>query len=81
MLKYGFKIKTRGGMVVDNLLVSAQDRSEAERKIMQIYHHCEILHCHEAQQPLRDDSQGLSLENAIALISREPDVVTPAKSG
>jgi hypothetical protein len=79
MQKFGFKIKTRGGMVVDNLMVSARDRAEAEQKILQIYHHCEILDCHEAQQPLREDSQGLSLENAIALITREGNSEPPAK--
>lgn len=80
MLKFGFKIKTRGGMVVDNLLVSARDREEADRKIQQIYHHCEILDCHEAQQALREDSQGLNLENAISLISREADPEPPPKA-
>ena len=80
MVKFGFKIKTRGGMVVDNLMVSARDRTEAEQKITQIYHHCEILDCQEAQQPLKEDSQGLSLENAISLITREADLETPPKS-
>jgi len=80
MLKFGFRIKTRGGMVVDNLLVSARDRDEAERKITQIYHHCEILDCHEAQQALKEDSQGLSFENAITLISREANPETPPKT-
>lgn len=79
MIKFGFKIKTRGGMVVDNLLVSAHDRAQAEQRILQIYHHCEILDCHEAQQPLKEDSQGLSLEGAIALITRETDPDTPPK--
>jgi hypothetical protein len=71
MLKFGYRIRTRGGMVVDNLLVSARDRAEADRKIQQIYHHCEILDCHEAQQTLKDDGQGLNLESAISLITRE----------
>ena len=32
MIKFGFKIKTRGGMVVDNLQIGARDQAEAERK-------------------------------------------------
>ena len=80
MLKFGYKIRTRGGMVVDNLLVSARDRAEADRKIQQIYHHCEILDCHEAQATLKDDSRGLNLENAISLITREADPETPPKT-
>jgi hypothetical protein len=80
MIKFGFKIKTRGGMVVDNLLVAARDRADAQQKIMQIYHHCEILDCHEAQQSPKEDSVGLSLENAIALISREADPEITSKN-
>ena len=80
MVKFGFRIKTRGGMVVDNLLVSARDRAEAEQKILQIYHHCEILECHETQQPLKEDGQCLSLENAIALITRETDPDAPPRN-
>jgi hypothetical protein len=78
MLKFGFRIRTRGGMLVDNLLVSARDRAEAEQKILQIYHHCEILDGHAAQPPLQENIQELSLENAIALITREAGPETPS---
>lgn len=71
MIKFGFKIKTRGGMVVDSLMVAANDRAEADRKIFQIYHQCEILDCRELQQVVKED--GLSLEGAIALINKEAD--------
>lgn len=78
MLKFGFKIRTRGGMVVDNLLIAARDREEADHKIMQIYQRCEVLECREAQPPVKDD--GLSFEAAITLIGKEADPETPAKS-
>jgi len=77
MIKFGFKIKTRGGTVVDNLLIAARDRVEAERKVTQIYHHCEILDCHEVQPPLREE--GFDLERAINLIGRESPPDSPAK--
>ena len=77
MIKFGFKIKTRGGMTVDNLMVAARDRAEAERKLTQIYQRCEILDCQELQQVVREDS--LSLENVISLIGKESDPDTPAK--
>ncbi len=72
MIKFGLRIKTRGGMVVDNLLVTARDRAEAEHKVNQIYHHCEILDCQE-QRPSSREEGGLDLESAIALIGKEPD--------
>lgn len=78
MIKFGFKIKTRGGMVVDNLMVAARDRGEAERKVTQIYHHCEILECQELQQAVKED--GFSLESAITLIGKQADPDAPVKS-
>ena len=77
MIKFGFKIKTRGGTVVDNLMISARDRIDAERKVTQIYHHCEILDCHEVQPHVNEET--LDLERAINLIIRESDPVPPAK--
>ncbi len=71
MIKFGFKIKTRGGMVVENLIVAARDRAEAERKITQMYMHCEILECRQIQTATRDDTT--DLDGIISLISRQGD--------
>jgi hypothetical protein len=76
MIKFGFKIKTRGGMVVDNLQVTARDRAEAERKVTQIYHRCEIIDCAELRQSVKEE--GFDLESAINLIGREGE--TPGKN-
>ncbi len=78
MIKFGFKIKTRGGMVVDNLQIAARDRAEAERKVAQIYHRCEILDCLELRQTLKEE--GFDLESAINLIARESDREPPGKT-
>jgi hypothetical protein len=77
MTKFGFRIKTRGGMVVDSLIVAAIDRAEAERRIFQIYHRCEILDCRELQQAVKED--GFNLESVIALIGKEADPKARAK--
>ena len=37
VIKFGFKIKVRNGMVVDNLMFMAGNRVEAEHKVKQIY--------------------------------------------
>ena len=78
MVKFGFKIRTRGGMLVENLLIAARDRAEAERKIMQIYQRCEVLECHESQPLVKEE--GFSFESAITLIGKETDAGPPAKS-
>lgn len=41
--KYGFRIRTRHGGVVDNLLIYGRDEHEAVTKLRQIYHDCEVL--------------------------------------
>ncbi|MBM3356857.1 MAG: hypothetical protein FJY54_03920 [Betaproteobacteria bacterium] len=71
MIKYSFKIRTRGGMVVESLQVLARERAEAERKINQIYHHCEILECHEVTAPIKGEA--LDLEGVISLISKQEE--------
>ena len=77
MIKFGFKIKTRGGTAVDNLMIAARDRADAERKVNQIYHHCEILECQEVQASAKEEA--FDLEKAINLISREPGSGSPTK--
>jgi len=43
MSKFGFRIRTRHGLIVENLLIQGRDESDAERKLRQMYLHCEIL--------------------------------------
>jgi hypothetical protein len=45
MTKYGFRIRTRVGLVVDNLLIQGRDEGDAERKLRQMYQGCEIIEC------------------------------------
>ncbi len=71
LVKFGLKIRTRSGMPVDNLLVHARDQAEAERKVRQMYPHCEVLECRQVQAPIRDDA--ISLESIISLIAKQPD--------
>ena len=45
MTKYGFRIRTRDGLVVDRLMIPGDDLDDAKRKLRQIYRDCEILEC------------------------------------
>ena len=69
MFKYGFRIRTRSGTPVENLVVHARDQAEAERKLNQVYPHCEITECRVIHTAIGDD--GASLESIISLISRQ----------
>lgn len=67
-MKYGFRIRTRGGSVVDNLLISGRDEPDAERKLRQIYRGCEII---EAKRLLIQTPRNgpVTYEDVVDLIS------------
>ncbi|HEX4942965.1 MAG TPA: hypothetical protein VFV55_01355 [Usitatibacteraceae bacterium] len=69
MKKFGFRIRTRGGSVVDNLTIQGRDRDEAERKLRQVYHHCVILEARELRESAPVD--GSDFEGVINLIADE----------
>lgn len=71
MIKFGFRIRTRGGMIVENLLVQARNHDEAETRIRQIYRHCEILECNTLAPDAR--GEGVDLEGMISLISKQEE--------
>ena len=74
--KYGFRIRTRSGAVVDNLSIFGKDEPDAERKLRQIYVGCEILESRRllVQAPR---SGPLTFEDIVDLIS-EPESIWPA---
>jgi len=41
--KFGFRIRTRHGLLVERLMIHGRDEADAERKLRQMYPHCEIL--------------------------------------
>jgi hypothetical protein len=67
MLKFGFRIRTRGGSVVENLVIHGRDREEAERKLRQVYHHCTVLE----SKVLEAQAEGGDFESVIGLIAAE----------
>ncbi|HQZ46156.1 MAG TPA: hypothetical protein PK042_08570 [Usitatibacteraceae bacterium] len=69
MKKFGFRIRTRGGSVVDNLTIQGRDREEAERKLRQVYHHCVVLEARESLEPGPADAS--DFEGVISLIADE----------
>ena len=74
MIRYGFNIKTRSGQRVDNICIMASCRDDAERRLRQMYHHCEIMAC-QTEAVRRCDP--LDLEAVIGMISSD-SVTIPA---
>lgn len=45
MAKYVYQIRSRNGVVVDNLQIYGRDEAEARLKLQKMYMHSEILDC------------------------------------
>ncbi len=67
MTRYGYTIKTRLGQRVENIQIMAASPDDAERRLRQMYQHCEILERRENAVPRRVDV--LDVESIIGLIS------------
>lgn len=75
MRKFGFRIQTRGGSTVDNLVIQGRDQVEAEKKLRQIYHHCKVIEAKVLADPVPADSS--DLEGVISLIAAEENPGEP----
>jgi hypothetical protein len=76
VIRYGFNIKTKHGQRVDNIMIMAATQGDAERRLRQMYHYCEIVECLEQSVPRRLDT--LDIEGVIGLISRGPSSLQKA---
>jgi len=69
--KYGFRIRTRSGAVVENLLIYGKNEPDAERKLRQIYLGCEIIEV-KRLVPQVQRSNPVSYEEVVDLITGIP---------
>jgi len=75
--KFGFRIRTRHGLVVEHLMIHGRDEADAERKLRQIYQHCQILERSVMQPAVMQPTfspaaakTGETFEEIVPLISR-----------
>lgn len=68
LTKYGFRIRTRQGLVVDNLMIHGRDENDAQRKLRQMYRDCEIIECTCHRGGVR--TPVVNLEEVMNLIAR-----------
>ena len=79
MIRFGFSIRTRTGQRVDTISIVAATQSDAERRLRQMYHHCEIVECREQAVPRRIDT--LDVEGIIGLISASAGLPSVQEAG
>lgn len=65
--KFGFRIRTRSGGIVDNLSIQASEPAVAEQKLRRMYPDCQILEIWSERSRL--GIQGTSYEEVIDLIA------------
>ena len=70
MLKFDFSVKTRDGQQVESIQIYGKDVADAERKLRQMYHHCEVTQCR-ATEPDHKVSQSAGIEDVLSLIVRD----------
>jgi hypothetical protein len=70
VIRYGFNIRTKHGQRVENIQIMAATQDDAERRLRQMYHYCEIVECREQSVPHRLDA--LDMEGVIGMISASP---------
>ena len=70
MQKFGFRIQTRSGLVVENLVIQATDRTTAEQRLKQMYIGCKVLESKTFEDSL-PRSEVSDLEGVINLITNE----------
>ena len=69
--KYGFRIRTRDGLVVENLMIHGRDEADAQRKLTQMYRQCEVLECRVMSRPAGAASgHHATFEEVIELVSK-----------
>jgi len=78
MKKFGYTIRTRGGSLVENLVIQGRDEAEAEKKLRQVYHHCTIVKSRPLEDPV-DASDFEAVINLIAAEGRKPEDPEPSR--
>lgn len=70
MQKYAFSIKTRSGQFIERIVIAGKDREDAERKLNQMYHYCEIVNCEQLRSAVAQRRNDAVIDGSLSLISR-----------
>lgn len=72
MQKYAFSIRTRTGQFIERIVIAARDQGDAERKLNQMYRHCEVVTCNGAQQRhgAAPENRTLAFDDTLSLLHR-----------
>jgi hypothetical protein len=67
MQKYEFSVRTRNGQLVEHIRIFGKNLTDAERKLRQMYMHCEIVQ-HDSVEVEKPIPQSADIEDVLTLI-------------
>jgi len=70
MPKFDFSVTTRDGQKVDSIQIYGADLPDAERKLRQMYLHCQVTQSR-AVNSEKELSQSADIEDVLSLIVRQ----------
>jgi len=70
MPKFDFALTTRDGQKVEHIQIFGKDLPDAERKLRQMYHHCQITQCNTVSQE-KELLQSADIEDVLTLIVKQ----------
>lgn len=70
MLKFIFSVITRDGQKVESIQIHGKDLPDAERKLRQMYRHCEVINCKTIDTGNKL-SQSVDIEDLLSLIAKQ----------
>ena len=70
MLKFNFSVNTRDGQKIESIQIHGKDLPDAERKLLQMYRHCEVISCKTIDPGIKS-SQSSDIEDLLSLISKQ----------
>lgn len=70
MLKFDFSVKTRDGLKVESVQIFGKDLPDAERKLRQMYQHCEVTSCKEISTD-RVLGRSADIQELLSVISKQ----------
>jgi hypothetical protein len=71
MLKFDFSVRTREGQKIASINIMGKDRQDAERKLYQMYRHCQILRCDIRQPGEKPRQASLFDEEMLPIFAKE----------
>ena len=70
MPKFDFALTTRDGQKVESVQIFGKDLPDAERKLHQMYHHCQVTQCRIINLE-KEFSQSADIEDVLSLIVKQ----------